>query len=108
MVSECRQVIQFVRSLVKPTTASLAKAGCSDGPRGPWLHCYSSAMSINCLRSRQGRCWPYHCFECRAGRALDRGFRGRIIVNAHRINQGLMPDLAPIESGDFHFVDAVA
>jgi exodeoxyribonuclease V alpha subunit len=31
----------------------------------------------------------------------------RIIVNAHRINQGLMPDLAPAESGDFYFVDAV-
>ncbi|MBV8937284.1 MAG: ATP-dependent RecD-like DNA helicase [Alphaproteobacteria bacterium] len=30
----------------------------------------------------------------------------RIIVNAHRINQGLMPDLAPVETGDFHFVDA--
>ena len=30
----------------------------------------------------------------------------RIIVNAHRINQGLMPDLARAESGDFHFVDA--
>ena len=30
----------------------------------------------------------------------------RIIVNAHRINQGLMPDLAPIEGGDFYFVDA--
>jgi exodeoxyribonuclease V alpha subunit len=30
----------------------------------------------------------------------------RIIVNAHRINQGLMPDLAPVEGGDFHFVDA--
>jgi exodeoxyribonuclease V alpha subunit len=30
----------------------------------------------------------------------------RIIVNAHRINQGLMPDLARIENGDFHFVDA--
>src|SRR5262245_51458493 len=30
----------------------------------------------------------------------------RIIVNAHRINQGLMPDLAPAEGGDFHFVDA--
>jgi exodeoxyribonuclease V alpha subunit len=30
----------------------------------------------------------------------------RIIVNAHRINQGLMPDLAPVENGDFHFVDA--
>jgi len=29
----------------------------------------------------------------------------RIIVNAHRINQGLMPDLAPAESGDFYFVD---
>ena len=24
----------------------------------------------------------------------------RIIVNAHRINQGLMPDLAPVESGE--------
>ena len=30
----------------------------------------------------------------------------RIIINAHRINQGLMPDLGRIESGDFHFVDA--
>ena len=30
----------------------------------------------------------------------------RIIVNAHRINQGLMPDLARAESGDFYFVDA--
>jgi exodeoxyribonuclease V alpha subunit len=30
----------------------------------------------------------------------------QIIVNAHRINQGLMPDLAPLESGDFYFVDA--
>jgi exodeoxyribonuclease V alpha subunit len=31
----------------------------------------------------------------------------RIIVNAHRINQGLMPELTPAESGDFYFVDAV-
>jgi exodeoxyribonuclease V alpha subunit len=31
----------------------------------------------------------------------------RIIVNAHRINQGLMPDLAPAESGDFYFVDVL-
>jgi exodeoxyribonuclease V alpha subunit len=31
----------------------------------------------------------------------------RIITNAHRINQGLMPDLAPAEGGDFYFVDAV-
>jgi ATP-dependent exoDNAse (exonuclease V) alpha subunit len=30
----------------------------------------------------------------------------RIIVNAHRINQGLMSDLAPVDSGDFYFVDA--
>jgi exodeoxyribonuclease V alpha subunit len=30
----------------------------------------------------------------------------QIIVNAHRINQGLMPDLASLESGDFYFVDA--
>jgi ATP-dependent exoDNAse (exonuclease V) alpha subunit len=30
----------------------------------------------------------------------------RIIVNAHRLNQGLMPDLAPLEIGDFYFVDA--
>src|SRR5246500_6014851 len=32
--------------------------------------------------------------------------KSRIIVNAHRINQGLMPDLALAESGDFYFVDA--
>ena len=31
----------------------------------------------------------------------------QIITNAHRINQGLMPDLAPIEGGDFYFVDAI-
>jgi exodeoxyribonuclease V alpha subunit len=30
----------------------------------------------------------------------------RIIINAHRINQGLMPSLTPIEGGDFYFVDA--
>src|SRR6202022_2282783 len=30
----------------------------------------------------------------------------RIITNAHRINRGLMPDLAPVEGGDFYFVDA--
>jgi exodeoxyribonuclease V alpha subunit len=30
----------------------------------------------------------------------------RIITNAHRINQGLMPDLAPVEGGDFYFVDS--
>jgi exodeoxyribonuclease V alpha subunit len=31
----------------------------------------------------------------------------RIVTNAHRINQGLMPDLAPAEGDDFYFVDAV-
>src|ERR1700752_3128901 len=30
----------------------------------------------------------------------------RIIVNAHRINQGLIPALASVESGDFFFVAA--
>ena len=30
----------------------------------------------------------------------------RIIVNAHRINQGLMPDLIRAKSGDFYFVGA--
>src|SRR5712672_3860493 len=30
----------------------------------------------------------------------------RIITNAHRINQGLMPDLTAAEGGDFYFVDA--
>ena len=30
----------------------------------------------------------------------------RIIVNAHRINQGLLPNLAPVEGGDFYFVEA--
>jgi exodeoxyribonuclease V alpha subunit len=30
----------------------------------------------------------------------------RIVTNAHRINQGQMPDLAPPDSGDFFFVDA--
>jgi exodeoxyribonuclease V alpha subunit len=31
----------------------------------------------------------------------------RIITNAHRINQGLMPERAPADGGDFYFVDAV-
>src|SRR5215469_12419825 len=30
----------------------------------------------------------------------------RIIVNAHRVNQGLMPELTAVEGGDFYFVDA--
>jgi exodeoxyribonuclease V alpha subunit len=30
----------------------------------------------------------------------------RIVTNAHRVNQGLMPDLATAEGGDFYFVDA--
>ena len=30
----------------------------------------------------------------------------RIVTNAHRVNQGLMPDLALAEGGDFYFVDA--
>ena len=30
----------------------------------------------------------------------------QIIVNAHRINQGLIPDLASLDGGDFYFVDA--
>src|SRR5947208_6263789 len=29
-----------------------------------------------------------------------------IVTNAHRVNQGQMPDLAPVEGGDFFFVDA--
>jgi exodeoxyribonuclease V alpha subunit len=30
----------------------------------------------------------------------------RIVTNAHRINQGQMPDLAAADGGDFYFVDA--
>ena len=30
----------------------------------------------------------------------------QIIVNAHRINEGRMPNLMPAESGDFYFLDA--
>jgi exodeoxyribonuclease V alpha subunit len=37
---------------------------------------------------------------------LRQAAESRIILNAHRINQGLMPDLAAVEGGDFHFVDA--
>src|SRR5262249_10390730 len=32
--------------------------------------------------------------------------QSRIVVNAHRVNQGLMPDFTPVEGGDFYFVDA--
>jgi exodeoxyribonuclease V alpha subunit len=39
--------------------------------------------------------------------AFRQAAESRIIVKAHRINQGLMPQLTPIESGDFYFVDAV-
>jgi hypothetical protein len=39
-------------------------------------------------------------------RRLRQAAESRIIVNAHRANQGLMPDLAFVESGDFYFVDA--
>jgi ATP-dependent exoDNAse (exonuclease V) alpha subunit len=47
----------------------------------------------------------------RTGRTLDRVFRrdsaSRIIINAHRINQGAMPDLGtPIGDSDFYFVAA--
>jgi exodeoxyribonuclease V alpha subunit len=49
--------------------------------------------------------------DCRTfSRVTTHRFRqaaeSRIIVNAHRINQGLMPDLASAEGGDFYFVDA--
>jgi exodeoxyribonuclease V alpha subunit len=30
----------------------------------------------------------------------------RIVTNAHRINQGLMPDLVTVDGSDFYFVDA--
>ena len=30
----------------------------------------------------------------------------QIIINAHRINQGRMPDFTPVDGGDFYFVDA--
>jgi exodeoxyribonuclease V alpha subunit len=30
----------------------------------------------------------------------------RVIVNAHRINRGQMPELAAVEGSDFYFVDA--
>jgi exodeoxyribonuclease V alpha subunit len=32
--------------------------------------------------------------------------QSRIITNAHRINRGEMPDLAPTDGGDFYFIDA--
>src|SRR5918912_1174226 len=31
----------------------------------------------------------------------------RIVANAHRINRGEMPELDPVEDGDFYFVEAV-
>ncbi len=32
--------------------------------------------------------------------------QSRVIVNAHRINRGLMPELSAVEGSDFYFVDA--
>ena len=37
---------------------------------------------------------------------LRQAAESRIITNAHRINQGLMPDLAASDAGDLYFVDA--
>jgi exodeoxyribonuclease V alpha subunit len=68
-------------------------------------------MSINCLRSAQGRVLGDIIASAsvpvvRLTEVFRQAAESRIIVNAHRINQGLMPDLASVESGDFYFVDA--
>src|SRR5437764_1068368 len=39
-------------------------------------------------------------------RSAHRRAESRIVTNAHRINHGLMPDLAAAVGGDFYFVDA--
>src|ERR1700731_3930763 len=68
-------------------------------------------MSISCLRWARGRFWVTSLRllrwpVVRLTEVFRQAAESRIIVNAHRINQGLMPDLASAESGDFYFVDA--
>src|SRR5712675_3549915 len=68
-------------------------------------------MSISCLRLGPGQVLGDIIASAsvpvvRLTEVFRQAAESRIIVNAHRINQGLMPDLAPVESGDFYFVDA--
>jgi exodeoxyribonuclease V alpha subunit len=73
-------------------------------------HCYSSAMSISWPRWGPGQVGDIIASGAVPVVRLIEVFRqaaeSRIIVNAHRINHGLMPHLAPAESSDFYLVDA--
>jgi exodeoxyribonuclease V alpha subunit len=73
------------------------------------LRCCWWETSTSCLRSGQGRCWLIASGAVPVVRVTEvfrQAAESRIIVNAHRINQGPMPELIPLESGDFYFVDA--
>ena len=69
-------------------------------------------MSIGCLRWGKDKCWPTSSASgvvpvVRLTEVFRQLAESRIIVNAHRINQGMMPDIASADVGDFYFVDAV-
>ena len=68
-------------------------------------------MSISCHRSDRARCLADIIASgavpvVRLTEIFRQAATSQIITNAHRVNQGLMPDLAPVEGGDFYFVDA--
>jgi ATP-dependent exoDNAse (exonuclease V) alpha subunit len=84
--------------------------GRGDPPTTPRF--LSSATSINCRRSVPGQALAdiIRADTIRVVR-LTKVFRqaaaSRIIVNAHRIDLGLMPELAtPVGDSDFYFVPA--
>jgi hypothetical protein len=59
-------------------------------------------MSINCLLSGLVRCWrtsshPEPSSVVRLTEVSLQAAQSRIVVNAHRINQGLMPDFVAVE-----------
>jgi hypothetical protein len=69
-------------------------------------------MSISCLRLGPGQVLGDIIASAsvpvvRLTEVFRQAAESRIIVNAHRINHGLMPDLARAESGDFYFVERV-
>ena len=68
-------------------------------------------MSTNCLQSGPGQVLADVIASgavpvARLTEMFRQAAESRIIVNAHRINQGLMPDFTPVEGGDYYFVDA--
>jgi exodeoxyribonuclease V alpha subunit len=70
------------------------------------------ATSTSFLRSVPAKCWqtsfhPGRCRWCVSLKCSGKAAQSRIITNAHRINQGSIPDLSPPGTeSDFYFVQA--